>query len=507
MATRRNFAMLFLVAIAAIFFAAKVSLAAWSFGVISDTQWQPVTPENHSVAIHVVDAVNRQFVEAKVDLVLQVGDLTDDGTREALETRAAHNRVLAAAGIAFYPLRGNHEETLAAATDFSRAFPALPGTPGNGGSSPNLPGAAGHTYSFTHKGVKFLLLDQFTLATGSATGRAYSMAEQQPWIDRELAAKDHQHAFVLAHKPLVGKHHKDNLFGWSDDRPDVQNAFFAGLSKNGVRYYICGHDHLHFRSLIASLDGRFTLQQIIGASDSYKFYKPKKPDSPRERSLAKELERIGYYVYTIDGPRVIARYYSAAPFGKEPADPKWEWRETFGYSLNGKEFLVRQDDSYTSVSDSIVAGEGYVGTAMSILAGTNSAATTPDKNGHPIKLVTSGWSPKSEANLQSDVLSLWGMALQLGSDETAPFVISMSLPQKGLDEAILKSGRVGIMSRDAKGKWRLAIDANHGGRKKFVAGPWNKNYELGTYGVDLATNTAWAVINQTSDFAVGTLPD
>ena len=407
------------------------------------------------MAINIVDAVNRQFVAAKVDLVLQVGDLTDDGTDAALDTRAAHNRALAAAGIPFYPLRGNHEPSLQAAIHFGKAFPSLPGTPGNGGSSPPLPGAAGHTYSFVHNGVKFLLLDQFTLADGSPGGKAYTMADYQPWIDRELSAKDHRHAFVLAHKDLLGRKHKDNLFGaGNDDNPDMQNAFFASLSRNGVRYYLCGHDHMHYRSLVTSPDGRSTVQQIIGALDSYKFYTPKKPFSPRDRPLAQELYKIGYYVYTVDGPRLTGRYYATSPFGDAPANPRWELRETFGYSLNGREFLVQNGDSYARIADSVSAGDGYVGTAMRIRSGTNHTLETP-RSGRLAKLVTTGWSPKTGSNLASDVLTLWGMAGRLGSDETDTFVLSMSFHRPELADDLLKSGRVGILTPDAGGKWRL----------------------------------------------------
>ena len=136
MFTRRSFIPAFVFAACVALAAAAVSAAPWSFGVISDTQWLPATPENHSVAVNIVDAVNRQFVAAKVDLVLQVGDLTDDGSDAALDTRAAHNRALGAAGIPFYPLRGNHEPSPQAAVHFGKAFPSLPGTPGNGGQQP-----------------------------------------------------------------------------------------------------------------------------------------------------------------------------------------------------------------------------------------------------------------------------------------------------------------------------------------------------------------------------------
>ena len=135
------------------------------------------------MAIHIVNAINQQLIQAKVDLALQVGDLTDKGTAAGLNTRAAHDKALAAAEIPFYPLRGNHEGKLEAAAWFSKAFPKLPGTPGNGGSSPALAGAAGRTYSFVHKGVKFILLDEFTLTESNKKG--YSMADYQPWINQD----------------------------------------------------------------------------------------------------------------------------------------------------------------------------------------------------------------------------------------------------------------------------------------------------------------------------------
>ena len=491
-----------LFALVAAFVAAAASAEPWSFGLISDTQWRPATPENRSVATHIVDAVNRQFVDAKVDLVLQVGDLTDDGSNAALDMRAAHNRVLADARIPFYPLRGNHEGSVKAAIHFGKAFPNLPGTPGGGGSSPELPGEAGHTYSFVHKGVKFVLLDQFTLADGSPKGRARTVADYQPWIDRELSAHDHRHAFVLAHKDLLGQNHKDNLFGVGDEKPEMQNAFFASLDRNGVRYYLCGHDHFHYRSLVASPDRRATVEQIIGASDSYKFYAPKKPFSKRDQPLAQDLYKIGYYIYTVDGPRLTVRYYAAAPFGDKPANPQWQLRETFGYSLNGRAFLVKSGDSYANVADSVSAGGGFVGTAMQIRSGTNRTSGLI-VGGQLAKLVTTGWSPKNGPKLASDVLTLWGMAGELGSNQTDTFVLSMSFQRGNLGDALMKSGTFGLLARDADGPWRLAVDANEGGRKSFVFGPWNKDYPLGTYGIDLAANTAWAVINHASDFAVG----
>ena len=46
------------------------------------------------------------------------------------------------------------------------------------------------------------------------------------------------------------------------------------------------------------------------------------------------------------------------------------------------------------------------------------------------------------------------------------------------------------------------MDKNFGGVKQFVKGPWKEGYELGTYGMDPSTKTAWAVMNYNGDFAV-----
>jgi hypothetical protein len=61
---------------------------------------------------------------------------------------------------------------------------------------------------------------------------------------------------------------------------------------------------------------------------------------------------------------------------------------------------------------------------------------------------------------------------------------------------------VALNTKDENGSWVQAVDKNNGGKKKFVLGPWNKVYPLGTYGVDPNTHTAWAVINHASQFAV-----
>ena len=86
----------------------------------------------------------------------------------------------------------------------------------------------------------------------------YSFGDQQSWITSRLAGREAgTHAFVLAHQPLIAENHQDCPFvGYTNANPDMQNAFYASLQNNGVGYYICGHDHIHQRSMIASPDGK-----------------------------------------------------------------------------------------------------------------------------------------------------------------------------------------------------------------------------------------------------------
>lgn len=320
---------------------------SWKFGVIPDTQWGPFTEENQGVGIHIIDAVVDEMIKQDVDLVIHVGDLTDKASEAAFAKAAEHFKPLADAGIKFYPIRGNHDSSNdESAEQFAKAFPNLPGTPGAEGSSPDLPGMAGLTYAFTHKDVKFVMLDIFRVKDGDRIVD-YKPGDFQSWIDAELQADDHRHTFVVSHKNLIGQNHKDNLFTSSDNinrYPDMQNAFFKSLQNHGVRYYLSGHDHLYYRARIKSPDREAEVMQIICGSCANKFYSPKAPYSLRDIPLAQETRRNGFMIFTVEDDKVTGEYYSTPPFGQEPARPKWELRERFGYSLDGSTFEEQKID-------------------------------------------------------------------------------------------------------------------------------------------------------------------
>lgn len=523
-------------------YASGTSGTAWKFGVMADTQWKAnldgLNPG--TCAVGIINALNAQFIDHGVKFVVQVGDLVDveydalngDPTRRTMPFRASAAQALYDAGIGFYPLRGNHEGSQLAATEFQTLYPQARGAGANvlGATNFSSPFATldGLSYSFDFENVRFVLLDQFTRTDGSSYlgSSNNNIVDQLSWIDDTLADRTSDtHAFVLSHKNLIGQNHTDVLFGSDPAKNAVaRSAFISSLQANGVRYQIGGHDHMHDRSIITSPDGTASVSQLICSSNSYKFYIPRRPSCDetynfprREQNLVQELWTVGYYIFTVDGPRVTVDFYSAAhgadyadiDLQMTPANLVFFKRESWGYSLNGKEFVIGQGESYAVVEDS------NGGTTARILSGENGCAET-DFSLRPLsKAVNTGWSTYSGADLiaASKVLSIWGIADSLAlwdgaltgllpdsarSAEGDTYVLSMSYDEDLAGS--LGNGRFGIASLTGDGAWVNAVDRNFGGTKAFVKGAWKSGYGLGTYGVDPSSKTAWAVINYEGDF-------
>jgi hypothetical protein len=493
---------------------------------MSDTQWTVSTDVGknpNSVAVDIINQINHEFINKGVKFVIQVGDLTDNGTNVALDTRAQAAQPLYNAGIGFYPLRGNHESSKDAALHFQTLFPQTQG------SGPDVFGAKnfsspfaslkGLSYSYDYGNARFVLLDQFTRTDGTGSTNT-NIIDQLGWIGTTLAGKPaNGHAFVFGHKNLIGENHTDVLFGANPGQNSAaQDTFIGSLASNGVRYYISGHDHIHQRSIIKSFSGPHQVQEIIGASDSSKFYiplgNPELPgtinndvqfDNPaRETSIAQERNAIGYYIYTVDGSCVSVDYYSSKAY---PTNQSGEYlisttptlnfikQETFGYCLNGQEFLVGQGQPYTTFNDN------FGGTTAAILSGKNGNLERDGSLRPFTNAVETGWSHQTY-DTASNILHLWGMANSLGSAETDVFTLSMTYDPRRLSAASLYGGSFGLATKGDDGEWINAVDMNFSGNKRFVLGPWDPSYKLGTYGVEPNTHTAWAVINYNGDFAV-----
>jgi hypothetical protein len=524
--------------------AAADSSTPWKFGVMADTQWlQNVDGLNPcSCAVGIINLLNAQFINQGVKFVIQVGDLVDTETDgynghssvRTLPTRAAAAQTLYDAGIGFFPLRGNHESTKLAATEFQTQFPQARGLGSNVFGATNfaspssIPGLNGLTYSFDFGNVRFVLLDQFVRTDNTGTDANSAILDQISWVDSTLSGRSaNTHAFVLGHKNLIGQNHTDVLTGADPGKnPSARNAFINSLQTNGVRYTMGGHDHMHHRSIVTSPDGTASVKQLICASNSYKFYTPANPSndahydsSIQESPLSQELYTIGYYIFTVDGPKLTVDFYAtnagvsynsaAGGITVTPTSTNFVKRETWGYSLNGREFVVSEGGSYKSVSDT------WNGTTAKILNGSNGNTATDLVARKLAKAVNTGWAAPANSAIASNVLSLWGLqdnlALYSGTgllpttartSHSDAFALSMSYAKNRTHTADLGRSHFGIAAKNPSGNWVNAVDLNTGGTKKFVVGPYSTKHKLGTYGYDTKTKTVWAVVNYDGDFAV-----
>lgn len=249
--------------------------------------------------------------------------------------------IIPAIDLANNPPATSNGATFTVGTDFSE--PAAVNTANNSVS-----------YSFRYNNATFVLLDQFDI-----NGNYYNstIPQQQQWINDTLSGRTaNTHAFVFVHKNILGGNHKDNMFGGNIVPADsaagkdpgdgngmdtgqltaaelaaltakqaAENNFIASMQANKVPLVISGHDHHHYLSLVTSPDGRSQVHQLITQSDSSKFYTPIPPSSANDVQIQQDLGRIGYYIFTVDGPRVTIDYYGDATGGSD-------------YGLNGGTF-------------------------------------------------------------------------------------------------------------------------------------------------------------------------
>ena len=540
----------------------STAATSWSFGIMADTQWTVADDgmNPYTCSAEVIRQINNQFVNNGVAFVVHVGDLCDGTSEPATQTdgeliRAAYTQALFNNGIGFFPLRGNHDDAASLATEFQSNYPqcvngvqnntpstamtvtnpdaskqpvvAKTGsnfTVGSNFSSPD-PWSTGDlkglSYSFDYNNTRIVMLDQFTPTDSNAAyGLTTGIASQQSWITSRLSSKTAGgHAFVFAHKGLITENHTDVLLGSDPSQnPTATDAFIKSLASNGVHLYCCGHDHMHDRTLVYTSDGKSaSVMQVVSQSDSSKFYIPASPANnvtynvaafghTRQVPIQQELYKIGYYLVTIEGNNATVEYWAADISSTDVSGTylastipalNFTLRETYGYSLVGQQFQIAQGGSFTTVGDTSPNG-----TVATILSGTNLSIAQDASNRALVRVVNTGWSTVS--GLGSDVLHLWGMQSDIGSEQSETYTLQISYDYTQNDVAYfsLAAGSVGIATLDDSGKWINAVSSNFGGTKNFVAGPWKSSYTLGTYGVDTTKGVAWAVVNYGGKFAV-----
>jgi hypothetical protein len=452
----------------------RLSPNAWSFGVMADTQWTLNGDvddgyDPNSSTVYIAEQIQQAFINAGVKFVIHVGDLHDNTTVLGEETRALYAQSLYNAGIGFFPVRGNHDDSAAIAAAFQQVFPQTQngiqnqtlkvlgsgfasslnltqtdltnlGTPstsrpaftvGRNFSSPTVSygDLTGLTYSFDFADARFVLLDQFTPPGGWPAGydMSKSINAQQSWIGSQLQGRRVPHAFVFAHKGLVTCNHADVLFSESSGangtpatNPAYTDAFMASLAGNNVKYFIHGHDHMHDISIVTDTNGKNAVHQLLCASDSSKFYIPKGSNSSFPQSGADiYLSNDAYY----DVPAFASAIFSGyrrTPISQElniglttPSDVVSRDLGFYIFTVDGPNVTA----DYYAVTVPVVFGSGETDLPTSPGGYQSNALTKRETFGYSLKgqefLIASAGNYSAVSDSSPDEWSFAGTSVQI----------------------------------------------------------------------------------------------
>ncbi len=242
------------------------SRGPFTFAVMSDNHVYPGGFGGVDSPAITTDIVN-DIISQQASIVFSAGD-TVAGVYNSYTDFAAQltyyktivSTPLSNAGIAFYPLPGNHEyknsssgawgDTL---STWNAAFPSLPQ---NGPA-----GEVGGTYSVTYKNSLFILLDEY------ATGFGTDTKVNQAWLDSITEGRQKQHLFVFGHSPAfqIDTYTTDML----DKNPSQRDAFWSSLENAKADIYFCGHLHKFDFSAVTGVSSHTTYQCVDGVTGSH----------------------------------------------------------------------------------------------------------------------------------------------------------------------------------------------------------------------------------------------
>lgn len=233
---------------------------SWTFVVFGDS---PDPAANTTTGVSPALApIARAIAADKPDLVLYVDDLTNaspmqnnfsgqfSNWKDAISP--IHN-FATGTGIPLYMIRGNHEEGFGPAAapllDASRTSVAA-GMPANGPA-----GEEKLSYSFTHKGAKFIATDDYIAHNGKKE------TVNQSWVDGQIMQDKQPFMFVFGHSPAYFLDNDTEEIPFSHPiHPAERDAFWTSMVNNNVSTYFSGHVHMYARG------ERQALPQIVSGN-------------------------------------------------------------------------------------------------------------------------------------------------------------------------------------------------------------------------------------------------
>jgi hypothetical protein len=284
----------------------------WRFIVTGDSR-----DGDNGVNTVILGELADEIIARQVDFVLISGDLVTGYNDQAalqsqLDTWLKTMQPVYDAGIGVYPARGNHDlGDPAGVTAWNNTFSGDFALPDNGPV-----GEKNLTYSFTHKNVFVIGLDQYI-----TTRRV-----NQSWLDSQLAANTQPHIFVFGHEPAFKTKHTACL----DDYPEDRDAFWVSIEKAGGRTYFCGHDHMYNHARVDD-DGEPSNdihQYIVGTAGAPLRDWEGKYDGINNEYTVENIyhaSEFGYCLVEVNGLDVTITWFERVGTGKYKAREVWSY--------------------------------------------------------------------------------------------------------------------------------------------------------------------------------------
>lgn len=282
-------------------------------GLLPDTQG-----DGSNVAVFAMDAVLAQLEELGADVVIAVGDLTNDGTPEEFAQWLSVADQYKAKGIEILPLMGNHEDSWAHTVRWIDAMrPYIPK------DAMHMPYAEFLNYSVVRSNVLIINI------------RYWGLAGAFPWIREtiERHRDEVDHIIIGSHDGLIGAKYgqvREQIVSGTRgenslmDQYDEIRRFFID---NDV-IWVQGHEHQYQRSVVkgpftainkswTETGGNYRLPyftQIMSGNASYKGYELRWGESELVQSIIQHKSNsmsngspafdVNAAVLSFNGPRV-----------------------------------------------------------------------------------------------------------------------------------------------------------------------------------------------------------
>ena len=305
----------------------------WKFVVFADS---PDPERNTTTGVSpALIPIAKAIAEEKPDLTLYLGDMVNGWMLTNASPMAGNytgqfgnwmksvspiHNYTDGTGIPIYVIRGNHEDgpnqTIAPLLDAYLATAAA-GMPANG-----PPGEDKLTYSFTHKGAKFQLNDNYIAHNGQKE------TVNQSWVNEQLTQDTRPFMFVFGHSPAyaVANDAEEDDYAIDVHTPQ-RDIFWKSMVDNNVSAYFCGHAHLYVRG-----ESQGVQQVVSGNGGAHAvLFDPAEVDPALTleypmKSIAKNDQRVGYLVITVhEGTGT----FDGVEKQLNPVTGSWETGDTF----------------------------------------------------------------------------------------------------------------------------------------------------------------------------------